>query len=219
MNEQPFFSVIVPLHNSAEFMHKGLRSILNQTFKDYELLCLCDRCEDNTVAIAREYCDVVLSVDFGRASLTRNVGLDIAQGKWILFMDDDDWFVHPYAFELLHNILESATCDVLAFGFLCDWQDGQGLQAMSFLHPSQQSVWVAPWTKAWRRDFIGEHRFPDWKHSDDLGFAQEMFPLVKQWGYANLQLYYYNYMRPGSIQDKLRTGELTMDDMKEGSGA
>ena len=211
----PFFSVIVPMHNSAEFMRTSLDSVRAQTFTDYELIIICDKCTDDTARIACEYGDTVLTVDFGKAGLSRNAGLDIARGEWILFLDDDDWFLHDRAFELLHNMLVDAKFDVLAFGFLCDWCDGQGLQAMSFMHPSQESVWVAPWTKAWRRSFIGEHRFPAWKHSDDLGFAQEMFPLVKQWGYANVQLYFYNYMRPGSIQDRLRVGELSMDDIKD----
>lgn len=45
----PFFSVIVPEHNSEKFMRKGLDSIKQQTFKDYELIIVCDACTDNTV--------------------------------------------------------------------------------------------------------------------------------------------------------------------------
>ena len=50
----PFFSVIVPMHNSAAFMRRGLDSIREQTFTDYELIIVCDACEDNTADIARE---------------------------------------------------------------------------------------------------------------------------------------------------------------------
>ena len=53
----PFFSVIVPEHNSAEFMRKGLDSIRDQSFTDYELIVVCDACSDNTAEIAREYTD------------------------------------------------------------------------------------------------------------------------------------------------------------------
>ena len=215
MEKKPFFSVIVPEHNSSEFMRKGLDSIRAQTFTDYELIIICDRCSDNTAEIAREYSDTVLEVDFGKCSLTRNAGLDIARGKWILFMDDDDHFLHPYVFELLHNRLKANECEVLAFGFACDWKDGHGLRLEPFHHP-RGSIWVAPWSKAWRRDFIGEHRFPPWKHSDDLGFAELMYPLIDKLDCTNDAYYFYNYMRAGSIQDKLRTGELSKDDMREG---
>ena len=212
---KPFFSVIVPMHNSAEFMRKGLDSVRRQTFDDYELIIICDKCEDNTAEIAREYSDIVLEVDYGKAGLARNDGLDIAAGEWILFMDDDDWFLHEYVFEILHNRLDGRTCDILAFGFLCDWKTGKGLEVVPYLHTNGRSIWVAPWTKAWRREFIGNHRFPAWKHSDDLGFAEIMFPRIRRREILDAPMYFYNYMRPGSTQDRLRTGELTYDDMRE----
>lgn len=213
MNE-PFFSVIVPEHNSAAFMRKMLDSISIQSFRDFELIIVCDRCTDDTAKIAREYTDIVLEVDNGKCGLTRNNGLDVARGKWVIFADDDDWFLHPYVFEVIHERLKESECDILACGFIVDWKDGRGLHEETFLNPVNSKLWVAPWTKIWRRDFIGEHRFPAWKHSDDLGFAEEMFPLVTDLEYTIFPIYYYNYMREGSIQHKLSTGELSNDDMR-----
>ena len=85
----PFFSVIVPEHNSEKFMRKGLDSIKEQTFTDYELIIVCDACTDNTVNIAKEYTDKVFEIDKKRCGAARNLGLDNAKGQWILFMDDD----------------------------------------------------------------------------------------------------------------------------------
>ena len=205
MSDHPFFSVIMPAHNSAGFFRNQLNSIRSQSFKDYELIVICDKCSDNTAEIAREYTDTVLVVDFGNAGLARNAGLDAAKGDWILFADDDDWWLHDYAFETIHDKLVDNDCDVLAFGFY--WKMGDRNRLMPFFHP-KGTIWVAPWTKAWRRDFIGDHRFPDWEHSDDLGFAREMFPLVEKWDYMDYPMYYYNYMHEGSTQWKLKTGEL-----------
>ena len=86
---KPFFSVIVTEHNSAEWMRKGLDSIADQSFRDYELIVICDRCTDNTAEIAKSYDArvpeiTVLEVDFGRAGLSRNRGLDIARGECVL---------------------------------------------------------------------------------------------------------------------------------------
>ena len=53
--KKPFFSVIVPEHNSAEWMRKGLNSIRWQSFTDYQLIIVCDRCTDDTAKIAEEY--------------------------------------------------------------------------------------------------------------------------------------------------------------------
>ena len=199
----PFFSVIVPCHNSAEFMRKGLDSIRDQDFDDYELLMVCDRCEDDTYNIARDYVrtdhpDRVLTVDFGRAGLSRNAALDVARGEWVLFMDDDDWYL-PGAFQAIHDELTRQTnIDILAYGF--EWKDrGPTLQ-------SKNSIKTAVWNKAWRREFIGAERFPDWIHTDDLGFARKMHPKAR-FGFLPMILYYYNFMRPGSVSDRIRDGE------------
>ena len=53
------FSIIIPAHNAAEYIRKGLDSIKSQSYKDYELIVVCDACTDNTEAIAREYTDKV----------------------------------------------------------------------------------------------------------------------------------------------------------------
>lgn len=212
----PKFSIILPEHNSEKFMRRMLDSIRTQTFQDYELIVACDRCTDNTADIAMQYIrngsqDRVLEVDFGRCSLTRNAALDIAKGDWILFADDDDWFLHDYAFEMI-----AAECqddvDVVAFGFLArNFCNQPGLQCFYSAEDNMapiMRVWAAPWTKAWRMDFIGEHRFPDIAHSDDLPFTNEMMALVNNMQVIYQPFYFYNFMRPGSIQDKLSTGEL-----------
>ena len=199
----PFFSVIVPCHNSAEFMRKGLDSIVDQDFDDYELLMVCDRCEDDSDTIAMDYVrtnshDRVMLVDYGRAGLSRNAALDVARGEWVLFMDDDDWYL-PGAFQVLFDELSRQTnIDILAYGF--EWKDrGPTLQ-------SKNSIKTAVWNKAWRREFIGAERFPDWIHTDDLGFARKMHPKAR-FGFLPMILYYYNFMRPGSVSDRIRDGE------------
>ena len=195
---EPFFSVIVPIHNAEQFMRNGLNAIRAQEFKDYELIIICDRCTDNTEKIADEYADTLLVADFGRAGMSRNAGLDIASGKWILFSDDDDWYL-PGAFQAIHDALkDDPPIDLLAYGF--DWK-GKG--------PCIQSggrIYTAVWNKAWRRSFIGTERFPDWIHTDDLGFARKMHPKAR-WGYLPMILYYYNFLRPGSVSDKIKNGE------------
>jgi len=194
----PFFSVIVPCHNSAEFMRKGLDSIRSQDFHDYELIIICDSCDDETGTIAKEYSDYQLTVEFGRAGMSRNAALDVARGEWVLFMDDDDWYL-PGAFQAIHDELTRQTdIDILAYGF--DWK-GRGPYLQS-----KGSIKTAVWNKAWRRGFIGEERFPDWIHTDDLGFARKMHPKAR-FGFLPMILYYYNFMRPGSVSDRIRAGE------------
>ena len=209
--EKPLFSVIIPMHNCAEFMRKGLEQIRKQSFQDYELIMVCDRCTDNTVEIAKAYIrpdhnDKVLIADHGKAGMSRNDGLDVAQGEWILFADDDDWYLDG-AFQMIAESVKGRDeFDILAYGFEFKGL-GTKLQSNSRVYP-------AVWNKAWRRAFIGEERFPDWEHTDDLGFARKMHPKAR-FLFLYEVLYYYNFMRQGSVSDRIRAGEFDNSKLPE----
>ena len=204
--KRPFFSVIVTAFNSAEFIRVGLDSIKSQEFTDYELVIVCDKCLDNTAEVAREYTDKVFEMDHDKDGLSVNKGLDEARGEWVLFMDDDDHYL-PGAFGIIAEELKKLKdIDILAYGF--EWK-GIGIAKQS-----PQRLYPAVWNKAWRRDFIGENRFPNWTHSSDLGFARMMHPRAR-FAYLNMPLYYYNFMRPGSVSDKIRKGEYDNNTLPE----
>ena len=199
---KPFFSVIVPAHNAEAFIEKGLHSIKYQAFTDYELIVVCDNCMDRTAEIALNYADKVLVRDYGLDGLARNAGIDAAEGKWLLFMDHDDWWLHEYAFAMLAAFLEQRMgedLDVVLFNFI--WK-GRGY--------CQQTRYrtIAVWNKCWRREFIGDTRFPAKPHWSDVDFNRDMFdkmPVVASMDHA---LYYYNYLKPGSISWRAEQGEI-----------
>lgn len=198
----PFFSVIVPVHNAEKYMRRGMNSIFSQDYKDFEAVIVLDSCTDESEYIVNEYTAYTthkkLYTEFGRAGMARNAGLDIAEGQWILFMDDDDWFL-PGAFATIAEELKrQPDIDILAFAF--EWKGrGIGIQHSGRIYP-------AVWNKAWRREFIGKERFPDWIHTDDLGFARKMHPRAR-FGFLPVALYHYEFMRPGSVSDRIRAGE------------
>lgn len=189
---EPFFSVIVPAHNSAKYIRRLLDSIKAQTFLGYELIVVCDSCTDDTALIASEYTDSVYQVEYGRDGLTRNAGLNAATGKWVLFADDDDWWLHEFAFQLLYNVLNEygEAIDILAFDFI--W-------AKKGYAPQHQYLTAAVWNKAWRREFIGDTRFPGIWSTSDAVFHKNMMEKNPRVITYNTPLYYYNYMREGSI--------------------
>ena len=204
--KRPFFSVIVPEHNSEKFMRRGLDSIREQTFKDYELIIVCDRCTDRTEEIAREYSEKVFGIDAGRCAAARNRGLDEAKGEWILFMDDDDWWMEDTAFsQIARRILdEDEDFDVLAFAFM--WKD-KGITI-----PTPARPWTAVWHKAWKREFIMRigARFPMWEHSDDDGFTKAALPKARII-FWDKPLYFYNFMREGSLTWQMEQGLIPWD--------
>lgn len=189
----PKFSVIVPAHNAEEFIEKGMHSIKQQSFTDYELIVVCDRCTDRTAEIATKYADKTLIRDYGLDGLARNAGIDAADGEWILFMDHDDWWLHEYAFKMLSDVIDmrkNEPLDVIMFNFI--WK-GRGYV--------QQTAYrtVAVWNKCWRREFIGGTRFPDTPYWSDVKFNRDMFDKMPIYATLNHALYYYNYLKPGSI--------------------
>lgn len=192
------FSVIIPAHNSAAFIRRALDSIAGQTYKDYELIVVCDSCEDDTEAIARSYGARTAVVNNHCDGPTRQTGLDMATGDWVLWMDDDDWWVRPDVLELLACRLRDE--DILAFSF--EWPDGR----VATPRGNRGFYWPALWTKCWRRDFVSGVKFhnvqriSDWEWWCDVA---KLNPRISEW---NIVFYHYNYLRKGSQTDRRLNG-------------
>ena len=190
------FSVIIPAYNAADHIRKCLDSVRQQTFKDYEIIVVCDSCEDNTEEIAKEYGAKTIAVNYHHSGYTRNTGIAQAQGEYILFMDDDDWWLHEYVFELLDKKLrETYSPDILFFSFI--------FKGVKYHNPQGGEYLPAFWNKAWRRRFIKDLRVEgEDAYEGDVEFqdkALKMNPRIVEW---DMPMYYYNYMRTGSMSDK-----------------
>jgi len=185
------FSVIVTAHNSEGYIRKALDSIKEQTFTDYELIVVCNDCQDNTKAVALEYTARVFECCHRNCSMTHNVGLDNAWGDYVLFVHDDDWWLHQFVLEMLDSQITSE--DVLAFGFV--------FGRYGFKRPLDNGglLYPALWSKAWRRSTIGETRVPDIDGpGEDLEFTKLVLAGDQVITIFNEPLYFYNYLRPGS---------------------
>lgn len=195
------FSIIVPAYNAEDRIRKCLDSVKQQVFTDYELIVVCDSCTDKTADIAKEYGAKVEIVNFHRDGLTRNRGLDIAQGEWILFIDDDDWWVHEYVLTMLdEKIRYTSNTDIICFSFI--------FRYWKYATPTGNNGdrWIAVWNKCWRREFIGDTRFSDKWSISDVDFHYTLMaknPKIYDW---DVLMYYYNYMRKGSITEKAHRG-------------
>ena len=111
------FSVIIPVYNVEKYLHDCLDSVLNQTFRDWEAICVNDGSTDSSAAIAEGYAlkdhrFKVIAQSNGGLSSARNTGMAAAQGENILFLDSDDW-LEPNALEILSENLNGE--DMLCF--------------------------------------------------------------------------------------------------------
>ena len=117
----PKFSIIVPIYNVAPYLCECLDSVLAQTFTDWECLCVDDGSFDESGALLDEYIRKdsrfrVWHKGNGGVSSARNLGLAVAKGEWVLFLDGDDTFTLNALFEL-NKLLRIKTVDILKFAW------------------------------------------------------------------------------------------------------
>lgn len=197
-----FFSIIIPTHNDSKYLGKLLDSIARQTFTDYNVIVVADACTyeelDFTYDIVKSYEDkmtiTMQVVNYGNAGMARNAGLDIATGQFILFADDDDYYLHDWVFEEIFTLVSKTQADVTLFGFI--------FGALGYKTPFDNNggTFGNVWSKCWKRAAIGETRFPNVYPDDDLQFCRLM-DKKEDLNYVsfNTPIYYYNYLREGSI--------------------
>lgn len=192
------FSIIIPAYNAEDHIRKALKSIKQQLFTDYELIVVCDSCTDRTQEIAKEYGAITEAVNFHADGLTRNRGLELAKGDYVLFMDDDDWWLHEFVLEQLNEQLtKHPEIDILCFSFI--------MKGVGYMQPTgmRGMHWPACWAKCYKREKIGGARFSNITDgSADMQFYWLMFNRnlkVLDW---DMPFYYYNYLRKGSISEE-----------------
>ena len=172
-------SVVMPLYNAEKFLELSVQSVLQQTFKDFELILVDDCSTDGTLAAAENFDDARITIlrnekNLGTPGATRNVGLDAAQGEYVYFMDDDDVLLER-GLEILVDAAEKNSADAVNAS---KWYESQNLDASSAdeikldLQRMQSSavsadlqtriyqeflrggMHIAPWLFLYRREFL-----------------------------------------------------------------
>ena len=117
----PFFSVIIPLFNKAEYVERTLNSVLLQSFDDFEVIIVNDGSTDNSLKIAESFTDdriVIYSKDNKGVSTARNYGVTKATSNYIAFLDADDIW-KPNHLNALHNlIVDMPSCALYCMGYI-----------------------------------------------------------------------------------------------------
>ena len=100
INSEIAVTVVIPVYNAGEFVGKCVESVLKQTLKEIEVICVDDHSTDDSLKILEGFCDNrlrIISFPANRGvSAARNAGLDAARGKYVYFIDSDDWLDSDY---------------------------------------------------------------------------------------------------------------------------
>ena len=221
-------SVVVPAYNVEKYIKKSLDSILNQTLRELEIICVNDGSTDNTKKILEEYAEKdnrikIINKENGGLSSARNVGMQVAIGEYLGFVDSDDW-IEPQMYEKLYEKAkadnsEMVICSVYKY-------DDKAKQVVNddkyytlgyfpdeyfkspFNHNETKDfllqIPVMAWNKIYKRDFIEQKgaQFPEGFIFEDGPFFFLIYFDMKRVSLVREQLYYYRVNRPHSIIDK-----------------
>lgn len=133
-------SVIVPVYNTAQYLRKCLNSIIDQTYKKLEIIVINDGSTDNSAEILEEYASKdarikVVHQENGGLSKTRNVGLSLATGDYVSFVDSDDW-IETNMYELMIATVLSEKANVVINPFAFHFGD----ECQAFVNTNEKKV-------------------------------------------------------------------------------
>ena len=118
-------SIIIPVYNCEKYIDKCLQSLREQTFKDFEVICVNDGSTDSSekkveAFVSKDFRFRLINQENGGASRARNVGVEHAKGQFIMFLDADDWY-EKNACEMAYNAMISYNADVAMFSGIWEY--------------------------------------------------------------------------------------------------
>ncbi|MBQ8785251.1 MAG: glycosyltransferase [Alphaproteobacteria bacterium] len=216
MNKNPEISIIIPVYNVQNYLEKCLGSVKNQTFQDWEAICVNDGSTDNSLEILQQYAEkderfIVITQENQGLSPARNTGLEKTKGDYIMFLDGDD-FLHPQCMELALRTIKDTDSDICQFKFKsvmlnekvdsCFYEKIPYIERISDIFQKviskefKRSVVV--WDKLYKSDLAKKITFKSVNPGEDALYTFELLDNTKIFSVLPVELIYY-VQRPSSI--------------------
>lgn len=210
-------SIVLPIFNVRNYLERSLSSLLNQTFSDFEVLCVNDGSTDDSSLIIQKYVDKDsrfkrLDKLNGGLSDARNYGLKFVKSAFVMFLDSDDYF-EPNMLEMVITKMTQDKLDLVIFDYNQFFDE---LKIKEEIHiPFESNIIYNPkldkslfayvnnaaWNKLYRTDIFiqNELEYPFGYRHQDLGTTFRYLTLCKRVGFINIPLYNYLADRPNNI--------------------
>ena len=215
-------SIIIPVYNASLTLRHCVDSIISQSFFDWELILINDGSTDDSGFLCDEYANIdsrisVIHKTNGGVSSARNIGLDLAKGEWITFIDSDDYVSIDYLqaientqsdmviTECYHFDMKNKPVLYQPFGAAV-YSDKQSY--LSFMTNNLNKLtMLTPWAKFFKKDIIGSDRFRiNQRLGEDSEFVFRYYAKINTAEVSNKGLYYY-YDVPSHFKYKLTLSE------------
>lgn len=203
----PFFSVVIPCYNSKKSIVKCLDSLVNQTFKDFEVILIDDYSQDGTYEFLKKYVKTInLKVvllknneNLGPA-FSRNKGIIASQSEYIAFCDSDDWYEFNYLY-LMHEATSKNNADIVFSNSSRVFANGKNkfLNNISGIPKSgsMKEVLVTGvdslGSMIIKRNIITECKIPHLRNGEDMAVIPVLISRSKQFGFVEESIYNYYY--------------------------
>jgi len=214
MTNNKLISIIVPVYKVEPYLHRCVDSILNQTYKNMEIILVDDGSPDRCGEICDEYAKKdnrikVIHKENGGLSEARNFGIDIAKGRYISFLDSDDWIHKKYISEL-YKLLIKTNADISACDFLRTKTEDvpkiekgiihefTNIEALEQFTDKFYVQMVVTWGKLYKRELFDHIRFPVGRLHEDEFTTYKLIYKAKKIVLTNSKMLYY-WQRSDSI--------------------
>ncbi|MBR2669251.1 MAG: glycosyltransferase family 2 protein [Solobacterium sp.] len=233
-------SVVINMYNSEKYLRKCIDSVLAQTFTDFELILVNDGSKDHSLDICKEYAEKdkrirIVDKENGGLADARNAGLDAAKGKYLEFIDADDW-IEPDLLEKCVTKLHETDADIVIFDIYQYFVATGKKEVVSHPYNQNQVYFLndhpemitkmknAAWNKIYRVSLFRENqiRYPWGYNYEDLGTTYRLLARADKIAFVNEPLYDYLQDRPGNLTHLFNMSvycvldmiKLTIDDYK-----
>lgn len=219
--ENPSVTVIIPMYNAEKYIGQCLQSLVNQTFQDFDVIVVNDCSTDNSLAEVKKFTEhfqgrlkvKTLSKNTGASAIPKNTAIQMARGKYLTFLDSDD-YITPTAIEEIFKIAEETDADIIHCSHYFAFNDGENkiskgtFQRTNFVDkPTLETMDIAERVKKFteygflwwgcskliRRDFLIKNKiqFPTSKVWEDMIFAFQCIVCAKNYVRVPNVFYYY----------------------------
>ncbi len=214
----PLLSVIIPVYNVEQYLKECLDSVLAQNLESMEVICVNDGSTDGSLEILEHYATQYTNLQIitqpnGGLSAARNTGLRAATGKWVYFLDSDDW-LYPDALQKVVEVAEERQVDALCVNVLANGKEpyysleacvDEVLDSTAFMQAYFKQVHMYYMTQAWMyvfsRTFLMDNNlfFIEGLLHEDVEFTPRMLYAAKRVSLYNIPIQYHRVGREGSI--------------------
>lgn len=227
--QEPLISIIIPVYNTEKYLEKCLDSVLNQTYKNLEIICINDGSTDSSPDILQKYSEKddrvkIINKKNSGVSHSRNVGIEQANGEWITFIDSDDYIENSLYEKFVTTLNNTKPFDIYVFnGVIVNENENpynEKLQKFFYMsnwnyHENNLYVFkdcrnpfygnLSVWNKIFKRQFLEEHNI---RFKENTIFEDQLFvidtTIKADMFYLNKEILYFYVQHPSSTMHTLK---------------